>query len=163
MQIDNELANQRLADPNNLANRFSSNTEILVKERRGRSHGLSAGVKEQIAFEVLAGGRSQTEVAAEYGVGDSTVSQIKKDASKVARVEQVHDVAFDRLMATLGFITDDKLSGLGADKLSSVAANLGRVVEKSAPKTEEDDRVRIVIMAPAIRPQDKYTVIDIEG
>lgn len=88
--------------------------------------------------------------------------QNKENKSKVeVLINQAQETAADRLMSALGFMDDDKLKNLGAEKLSRVAADMSRVIEKT---TEKKNYVgaQIIIMAPTQKPEDKYDVIDIK-
>lgn len=164
MFLTEEQAEKRLHDPTNLAVRFKDETKFEVRVRRPRGPALPKGVREEIAVEAMMGISTQDEIAEEYGVSKGVVVDAKKKyATSIAGKEVIDaasDRAFDRLMASMGFMTDDKLSGLSAKDLSSVAANMARVVEKTRPK-DQDEKVQLIVYVPEIKTEDQYTVIDI--
>ncbi len=165
MLLTEEQAERRMKDPANLAVRFADNTQFNVKKRTPRGPRIPEGVRAEIATDVLLGLGTQEEIANDYGVSTGTVVEAKKQYAATTAGKEVIDAAadraFDRLMATLGFMTDDKLSGLSAKDLSVVAANMSRVVEKTrAPK--EDERTKLIVYAPQLKTEEQYVVIDIK-
>jgi len=76
-------------------------------------------------------------------------------------IVEVKDRALDRLMHTLGLLTDDKLSGCSAKDLSVIASNMGRVVERTSPKEERPDGLTFIIYAPELKQERAYDVVEI--
>src|SRR5690348_12070695 len=78
----------------------------------------------------------QGQLAQSFGVSDSVVSAAKtgrvggkpatleRKAKIEDRVQEVKDVALEKLMLSLGLISDDKLEDLSAKDLSGIASNM---------------------------------------
>lgn len=117
--------------------------------------------------------QSAREVAKEFGVSKGTVDLYKHGmvAGSGTRVHpdlkdrvdsivgQVREKAAERLMAALGLLTDEKLATAKARDLSGIAADMSRVIEKSAPRSEVQ-ATQIIIYAPSQRPIERYEVIE---
>lgn len=173
MYISEDSARARLESENNLANRFGNRNappqvqeEALKQPGKDRSN-LTVEERTEIATRARLG-ENQEELGKEFGVTQENVSQIKNgkvkgvDEDKVnAEIAKVRDKALDRLMTSLGLITDDKLSGCNARDLSTIAANMGRVVEKTMPKVESNDRVNIIIYSPEIKDERTFKTLEI--
>jgi hypothetical protein len=193
MFLTNEQADKRLSSENNLANRFSKNSnsvranakipekqvteilnpEVIVTEKvitlPGKNRvNLSEEERNEIAIETRSGIISQTESAKQRGLNVLTVHNIAQgktkgiDEEKVNQViNTVRDRALDRLMHSLGLLTDDKLSGCSAKDLSLIASNMGRVVEKIQDKTEKPDNINFIIYAPELKQERSFDVVEI--
>ena len=173
MIISEKAAEERLQSPENLVNRFRKPEESSSKEtsltvvpisniRRGPE--VPKVVKNTIA--ILAHGDKQTDLANEFGVPQPSVSGYKNgkqgaDADAIQEaIKPVRERALDRLMASLNLLNDDKLSNSTAKDLSTIAANMGRVVEKTLPKESIGSGLNVVIYAPQIRAEREYKVIE---
>lgn len=85
-----------------------------------------------------------------------------------ARTESVkkatHDVALDKLLKTLEFITEDKMENSNARQLSSIASNLSKVASNLTPKVESNGNgkgVTIVLFQPQPAKETHFEVIDV--
>jgi len=144
-------------------------TEVPIKlpgniEKRGN---LSRDERNVIAIRARTG-ETQSSLAREFGITQANVGVIERgkakgiDEAKVEQViNQVKDRALDRLMASLGLLDDDKLSGCSAKDLSIIASNMGRVVEKVTPKTEAPDNINFIIYSPELKQEKAYDVVEI--
>ena len=175
MFIDPDKAQERLDSEDNLANRFGKKEEVKILEIPLRQPGkdrpnLSIEERTEIATRAMLG-ENQTKLAQEFGTTQENVSQIKNrkghshsgiDEDQVEKsLGNVRDKALDRLMSSLGLLTDDKLSGCSAKDLSVIAANMGRVVDKTLPKSESSDRVNFIVFAPELKQEKSFNVIEI--
>lgn len=171
MFLTDEQAKERLNSEKNLANRFSSNRQVTIEEREilrpGKNReNLKEEVRDEIATRARLGEKG-TSLAKEFGVTQGEVSAIKTgkvpiDEEKVGKtISEVRDRALDRLMSSLGLLTDDKLSGCSAKDLSVIASNMGRVVEKTFPRSEGSDKINLIIYAPELRQEKSYNVIEV--
>jgi hypothetical protein len=129
---------------------------------------LTKDERTEIAIETRSGSVSQVEAARAHGVEVLTVQNIHKgktkgiDENKVEEVlDSVRDRALNRLMQSLGLLTDDKLSGCSAKDLSVIASNMGRVVEKITPKTETPDNINFIIYSPELKQERAYERVEI--
>ena len=171
MFLTDEQARARLDSEKNLANKFKSSI-VTVDERTIKLPGknkinLTSNVRTEIAIRSRLG-ESREELAEEKSISPITVTNIKKghtkgiDEKKVeSAIAEVRDKALDRLMASLGLLSDDKLTGCSAKDLSVIASNMGRVVEKTHPKSEAPDNINFIIYAPELKQEKSYEVIEI--
>lgn len=179
MLLDNKSANARLSAKNNLALRFGRGvTEVRdVKVIPIKSPGKKAGshnVPEfmRTAVAILSrGGENQKTISREFGITQANTSYIESgktkgiDEEKVAKaLDQVRDVALDRLMKSLGLMDEDKLSECSAPALAGIAANMGKVVEKMLPRDQSSSNgagVQLIIYAPQLKDESKYRTIEV--
>lgn len=144
-------------------------TEVPIS-RPGRAplvQNLTEENRTEIAIRARSG-ESQTALAKEFNVSQPAISYIERgDAKGVdeAQVEKqlstVRDKALDRLMSSLGLLTDDKLSGCAAPELSSIAANMSRIIEKTIPKINEGTSINLVIYSPELRKESGFKTLEI--
>jgi hypothetical protein len=106
------------------------------------------------------------DVAGGLGLSVSQVNSYKysKDPKVQAGISEalgrVQELAIEKMMQALGLMTFDKMEGSNIKDLSIVAANMGRIIEKTRV-SETDTRTQLVIYAPEIREQRSYRVIDV--
>jgi uncharacterized protein YjbJ (UPF0337 family) len=123
------------------------------------------------------GGRStqtQQEIAKAYGVQVSTVSDITNNVRRIEDgdrhqdqgqidqvIEDAKDAAINRLMASLGQITDDKISAHTAKDISSIAANMAKVVKDISPDKQLPQSINLIVYTPELRNEKTYEVVEI--
>ena len=171
--LNPESAEERLKSTDNLARLFGkkepnpNKVAILPNPRAGKRPELPE--QDKVMIKVLAAtGDKQKTIAAQFGTSQGEVSAIKRGIvpvedqglSKEVR-EEAYEKATDLLMRSLGFITDDKLADTSATKLSAIAANMGRVVEKITPRSDQSQNVQVVIYCPEQRSIEDYKVIEV--
>jgi hypothetical protein len=181
MFLTNEQANARLNSEKNLALRFAKDPDVQADVQTGNTItekviplsgknriNLTKDERTNIAIATRTGAKTQTEVARASNLQLLTVNNIHSGKTKgidEARVKEVtdsvRDQALDRLMASLGLLTDDKLSGCSAKDLSVVASNMGRVFDKIRDKVETPDNINFIIYSPELKQERAYDVIDI--
>lgn len=129
---------------------------------------LTTEERTNIAIESRLGTKSQTEIARANNLRVLTVANIHSGKTKgidEERVKQVtnnvRDLALERLMASLGLLTDDKLTGCSAKDLSTIASNMGRVVEKIQDKVETPDNINFIIYSPELKQERAFDVIEV--
>ena len=129
---------------------------------------LTTEERTNIAIESRLGTKSQTEIARANNLRVLTVANIHSGKTKgidEERVKQVtnnvRDLALERLMASLGLLTDDKLTGCSAKDLSTIASNMGRVVEKIQDKVETPDNINFIIYSPELKQEHSFKVIEV--
>lgn len=157
-------------------------SEVLSDGRREMRGDLEYTTAERSLSAALSQIDSQANVARMLGASTSQVQNWahgrtgregqngKYDNSKVRpelvnatreKLGKIRDVAMERLLATLGVITDDDLSELDAKDASIVASNLARVVEKATPREELDGkRANIVMYMPTQMNIEQYNVVE---
>jgi hypothetical protein len=143
-------------------------TEKVISLSGKNRINLTKDERNEIAIDARTGIASQSDIAKERGLNFLTVHNIASgktkgiDEDKVAQViNTVRDRALDRLMQSLGLLTDDKLSGCTAKDLSLIASNMGRVVEKIQDKTEKPDNINFIIYAPELKQERAYETVEI--
>jgi hypothetical protein len=128
---------------------------------------LSVEERTEIAIEAKLGEKSQTEIAQEHGISRQGVAEINagvgaRDKNAVDEaLETARNKALDRLMTTLGLITNDKLSALNAKDLSNIASNMAKVVEKTIPDADRNAAINLVIYSPELRSEKAFNSIEI--
>lgn len=167
MLLTEEQLEERLKSENNLANRFSGG-QVVTLPRRGKKDGerdLTVEERTEIATRARIG-IDPKEIASEFNTTVGNVSSIKHGNARIneseveSRIEKVRDLALERLMTSLGFMTNDKLEKCSAKDLSTIAANMSRAVEKTGPR-EGNNNTQVIIYAPEIRKETSFKVVEI--
>ena len=114
-------------------------------------------------------GASVSQVHA-YRNGYNTTGRRNHDKELEAGVKKnvgkIRDAAIDRMLSSMNLITDEKLKEVKkATDLATIAATLGKVAQLGIPKQESsgqsDNRVQIVVYAPAIKDEERYETVDV--
>lgn len=144
---------------------FTVEEHILSLSGKNRTN-LSRETRNEIALRARLGEKTSA-LAAEFQITQGNVSHIKTGRTHgidekeiVESLSEVRDKALDRLMVSLGLITDEKLAKCNAKELSVVAANMGKVVEKTIPR-DSVDRINLVIYTPELKQERAFDVVDI--
>lgn len=129
----------------------------MTKEIAGTLTRLSGPAAVAEAFEIA------PSTAHHLGKADGKKSgDIREKLEK--NLGRVRDVALDRLLSSINLIEDDKLEGLGAKDLSTVASNLSRVVEKTLPKEmQQAPTAQLIVYAPTIAKEEHYETVVLQG
>jgi transcriptional regulator with XRE-family HTH domain len=185
MFLTAKQANERLSSEKNLARKFAKEeigvgdlrditpptthtiTEKVITLPGKNKPNLTQETRTDIAIRTRLG-ESQVEIARAAGLNPLTVNNIAQgktkgiDEEKVERViGQARDLALERLMSSLGLLTEDKLSGCSAKDLSVIASNMGRVVEKIQTKETQPDNINFIIYAPELKQEKSFEVVEI--
>lgn len=180
MLLEPQVASERLESPRNLATRFSgknqspyyqpSNVVIIDTKRPG---GDPINVPAVDATLIATLGRSkqatQVELAKEFGITQQGVSRIVNkgtsavdEAAVTSVLDKVEDLALERLMSSLGLITDDKMSKSSAKDLSTIAGNLSKVHSNLKGQGGTNGPVvNIQIFKPEKRAEHLFQTIDV--
>ena len=176
MILTEEQAKARLESGRNLLNRFGKEEPrpvVDVIEIR-RPHGIGGNTTEknpdgvEIASRARLGEKNRV-LAAEFGVAQQTITKYRNgeigvnEAAVTDRMNEVQDVAMCRLLSSLGFLDDNKLSKLGAKELSAVAANMAKVVGNTREQKGNDNRVTVQLFAPELRKETSYKVLEVSS
>ena len=156
----------------------NSNEQTLVVEEkvsigRGANGAIDDSVKQACAI-LSAHDVPQTEIAKLFGISDSSVSNFAngKDNNRVpdkalqtsiqSERETIERSALEKTMMTLGLIEAEDILMLGAKDKSIVAQNLSKVAANMKDKTvTNDNRIQMVIHAPAVRQDHHYQEIEV--
>ena len=172
--ITEDKVKERLESPNNLANRFSITPPVKVVEKRGvgMPHGkkiLPTFIKNTMVI-MDRGGVKQREIGKEFDVSQGAVSSIATgkthyDHEQVGRkLGVMRDLALEKLMDTMGLISEDKLIKVDAVGLSKIAQNLANVVKVTLPKEDKmgnGGSIQLTVYAPQLAMERDYEVIDV--
>lgn len=173
-----EQIKERLSSEKNLVNRFGrqeptvpalENIVITPLGNPGNKEKpkLDQDSKDEIAFRARAG-EKQKDLAEEFGVSQSAIGEIEQGRTKVneaevnRRLDAVQDVAMNKLLESLGYMTTDKLDKCKATDLSSIAANMSKVVSNVRTKNNDSGPVvQVQIFAPELRNEKTYKTIEV--
>ena len=172
-----EQIEARLKSSKNLVNRFGRSSSLpevesvaiipLGNPGNTSKPKLDSEQKDEIAFRARAG-EKQTSLAEEFGVSQSAIGEIEQGRTKVNEVEvtkrldQVQDVAMEKLLQSLGYITPDKMDKCKATDLSSIAANMSKVVSNVSRKDSQTGPVvNVNVYAPELRNERTFKTIEV--
>lgn len=169
MQIDEAELRRRLNSNNNLARESLPeppkipSVEIIHPEKTPQTPQVKSQSLRTIAG-ILAHQAPAPQVARELGLTKNQVISAKHSSviapAVKAGVDRVRELALDKLMLSLGLMTEEKLDNASLKDLSIVAANMSRVVEKTSPK-ESSENIKLVIYAPTLRSEKSYGEIEV--
>ena len=176
MLLNEATAQERLNSPRNLANRFALNsapsnvTEITMKGKGGARVPIPPFIKTTAAILTRSGQSTQVAVADAFGFTKVGAHHIDKgdrptgiDEEKVEHaVAPIRNLALEKLAGSLMGMKQEKMDTLGVKDLSTVAANMSRVVEKLTPKTEaQGNNININIFTPEPRKEAAYETVSV--
>jgi hypothetical protein len=171
MILNDEQVKARLGHEKNLANRFAKREiqELIVPRSGPRANVPNLTEEESTEIAIRSRlGEGYKVLSEEFDISAQQVGKIKRaesgrvnNAIADEALGKVKDMALDRLMSSLGLLSNDKLSGCSAKELSVIASNMGRVVEKTTPKQVEDERINLIIYAPQLKREDSYRTIEV--
>lgn len=174
MLLSHDKATERLNSERNLANRFApKNVTITETSYRGNRKGapdLSPEVATTVALLTRSGDTS-VAVGKLFGISNQRANEIKRgvNSTKVdeelveRKLSSVRDSALEKLTQSLLKMTDDKLDATDAKGLSSIASNMGKVVDSMRGRDikGEGNRVEIHIYAPETKREELYQTIEV--
>lgn len=173
-----EQINERLNSSRNLVNRFGKkeiarvppqNVEITPLKQPGNVEKpkLDPEQKDEIALRARLGER-QTSLAKEFGVSQSAIGEIEQGRTKVnedlvnGRMDAIQDVAMTKLLESLGYLTPEKMDKCKAVEISSIAANMSKVVGNVRGKdVNQGVNVHVQVFAPEIRHEGNFKTIEV--
>lgn len=182
MILTEEQAKARVNSEGNLLNRFGRKDEkasvtIIPINRPGGGEGgngnqLTEDAKVELAARARTGERHK-DLASEFQVSRQTVMYLdhggdqgrgKVDERKVEqRMDEIQDKALCKLMASLGFLDDEKLSKMNGKDLASVAANMAKVAGNVRPSAADGNAVHLHLYAPELRKEQNYKTIEVSS
>jgi len=172
-----EQIEARLKSSRNLVNRFGRSSSVpevetvvitpLGNPGNKEKSKLDPEQKDEIAFRARAG-ETQISLAAEFGVSQSAIGEIEQGRTKVnevavqSKLDSIQDKAMEKLLESLGYISSDKLDKCKATDLSSIAANLSKVVSNVRTKTDQTGPVvNVNVYAPELRNERTFKTIEV--
>lgn len=176
-------ANTLIGDSRNLLSADERNKDIIDYEVLEIKHGRGAGVenltpemRKLIAEEALVSGRSQEDIAKEYGVSVDAVRAYKNGATSCAtynqpneelapHVAQVRDEiklkAQNALLTAIQSLTDEKISGAKAKDIAGIAKDMSSVLRNIEPQSSGPViNNKVLVYSPRVKEEDDYKVIE---
>jgi predicted transcriptional regulator len=182
MFLKRETAERNMSPERNYLARTEIPTLVVAqKENIGRGQGTVAipeYVKHTIAALANEPGVKQVDVAKEFNVAESTVSNYANgldnsrepdealtaiaNKGKADRVK-IEDEALKKTMMALNLLGEQDVMMLGAKDKSIVAGNLSKVAANMRDKNVNlsDNRIQMVINAPQVRETYHYPEIEV--
>lgn len=178
MILTEEQAKARVNSEGNLLNRFGKSAPVtpsnviqitpLKQPGCGGPHHESNPNGVEITSRARLG-ENQFALAEEFGLTQQAVSHYKHGDYKVdekkveSRMIEVQDTALCKLMASLGFLDDEKLSKMSGKDLASVAANMAKVAGNVRPSAADGNAVHLHLYAPELRKEANYKTIEVSS
>jgi len=181
MIFTEEQAEIILTNPKNLVNQVSNNgSKLEIREKptnKGHTRQFSDEERVLIGTVARAGLGTQAEIAEEFGVSKHQVSDLSNgrvcppchprfvphpelEEKILGKLNEVEEKAIDKLMASLGVITEEKLNECSAPQASVVASNMSKIVSNCRPQVQ-DNRKMIVMYAPRQKSLEDFSMIDV--
>ena len=148
-------------------NRPGNNRPWLSKEERTR-------IATDVASAPINGNQTRSEIAKTYSVRPSTVTDI---ANKTRRIEDtprsvdqakldsalgvVRETSINRLMTSLGQLTEDKISAHNAKDISTICANMAKVVQQTIPQDKVAQAINLIVYTPEMRKESNFEIVEI--
>ena len=130
-------------------------------------------ISTEVATSSLDRNKTQTEIARQYGVQVSTVSDIFNNTRRIEgprsvnqaeidrALDKVREAAIDRLMSGLGQVTDDKIAAHNAKDISAICANMAKVVQQTIPQEKAAQQINLVVYTPELRAEKNFDSVEI--
>src|SRR5678815_5618476 len=153
--------------------------EVVTMPAKGRNGAKATpdSLRKLIAHDAINSNGTGEEIAEAYGVSESSVSAYKVGATSTttyhepsSELKQTVDFTRDRikskaqnkLLLALKHMTEDKIKEVKPIELSTIAANMSRVVEKMTPRNEGTTvQNNIVFYSPKQISKENYETIDL--
>lgn len=172
MQINQEELSRRLSSSKNIVNKFSTkpktkqDVKILPISPKRNEPAIKDNLLRTIIGSLALQGEPVKEIAKEFKVTPQQVASARVTRVPAVAIprknslDNVRELALEKLLLSLGLMTQEKFENADLKTLSIVAANAARIVEKLSPK-EVNNSSQLIIYAPEIRSSDRYKVIDV--
>ena len=154
----------------------------VVDIKRGRGEGRIAVpdmIREEAAKSAINGEGTGKDIARAFGISESSLSAYKVGATStttynepdddlvkkiLGHKERISKKAVRTALAALKEITPQKLEGVKARDLASIAKDMTSVIRDMEPKSDQPNQqnnVQFVFMAPRVKSIDEYPVINV--
>jgi hypothetical protein len=148
----------------------------LPAKGRGNNKATPDSLRKLIASDAI-NGASAASVSDAYGVSESSVSAYKNGATSTTTYhegrgelkdyvdmtrDRIKSKAQNKLLLALKHMTEDKIKEVKPIELSTIAANMSRVVEKMTPRNEGPTvQNNIVFYSPKQISKENYETVDV--
>lgn len=107
---------------------------------------------------------SERAAAEDFGISHQTVGYYKNGGGDPDRqrikdnVKKVHADAIDVMLGSIGVLKEklEKREIKKATDLSKIAADMGRVINRTTPKDVGASNVKVIVFAPNLKSEDQY-------
>jgi predicted transcriptional regulator len=156
----------------------SNEAQVIPLPKKGRPDNcreVPEALRNQIAHDSINKHGTAKEIANAYGISQSSVNAYAGGATSTSRLvegkldekliennRKIGRFAQVKLSKALKFMTDSKLESAKATELSTIAANMAKVVEKTTPKVPENVvNNNIVFYSPQQIGEGNFETIDV--
>jgi transposase len=152
---------------------------VISMPAKGRQEGTkeTPEVIRKLVADAAMDGAPAKDIAETYGVSESSVAAYKNGVTSTTQYnkgnggsltdfvdgkrDKIKTRAQNKLLLALKHITDEKLSEAKVSDLSTIAANMSRVVEKTMPKEQSVVNNNIVFYSPKQISKENFEAIDV--
>lgn len=169
MIINEEEALSRVNSPDNLTNKLKDIKSNIIVERLPQSDGpRNIPPKVQQIIGVTSALTSSRDAAAAFGVSHPMANNYANGETKATknvvaeRVATAHENALDAMLSSIALVKDrlaDPDLKIKPTDLSKIAADMGRVIEKTSPKEGTGTRVQVLVYAPRMKSESEFEEI----
>jgi Holliday junction resolvasome RuvABC endonuclease subunit len=114
-----------------------------------------------VAATLVALGEKSVDVQSALGLSAKQVYSAKNSEAVKNTVDRVRELALDKMLIAMDLMSEEKFANANLKDLSSVAANLSRVVEKTSPRENAGTHVQFIIHSPQAKNLSQYQVVDV--
>jgi len=151
-----------------------------INRGRGNKKETPKEIREAVAKCAIDGQGSASEIAEAFGVSESSVSAYKEGAHSTASYNEpnadllskitdhkakISKRAQRTLMSALREITPDRLATVKPRELAGIAKDMAAIISDMEPPTQinpsQQNNVQFVFMAPRVREETAYPVIQV--
>lgn len=164
MLISEAEMNRRLNSTKNLVNSLASKdrqNQTIVRKPLVKHTPPAPEQLKNTAATLVALGEKTSIVCAELGLSPKQVYSAKNAVQVQNTLDRVRELALDKTLIALGLMTDDKFANANLKDLSTVAANLSRVVDKMSPRESLSQTVQFIVHSPETKSLGSYRVVDV--
>jgi len=162
MFIDEKELLRRINSTKNLVNTVKekpAETVVVKKPLREQSQQAPEGLKI-IAASLIAQGEKPADVQQAFNLSAAQVNAEKSNPAVARTLDRVRELALDKMLLSLGLMTQDKFDNASLRDLSHVAADLSRVIERTT-KEDGSSKVQFILHVPETKSIAGYKVIDV--
>jgi len=159
-------------------NRSMRVAQVVSMPAKGRNSAKATpeSLRKLIAHDALSGNGTDEEIAEAYGVSQSSVNAYKNGATSTTTYhepagalkeyvdltrDKIKNRAQNKLLLALKHMTEEKIAETKPIELSTIAANMSRVVEKMSPKEQTTVNNNIVFYSPKQISKENFETLDL--
>jgi hypothetical protein len=161
MVINKAEMDRRLNSAKNLANTVARPSITISKLPKRVYTNKRDPLTRTVTGILSKSGEPSKNIQAAFGMTPSQV-QCSRDLPGVSKgLEKINDMAIDKMLSAMSCMKEEMFERANLKDLSAVAANMSRVIEKTAPKTEIAANLSLHIYVPEQKDEKHFKTIDI--